>query len=269
MQRCTYRIGMVVPSSNTTMEVEVPELLARQAQHGRHAFTTHSARLRLKEVSPEALRAMNARAEEAIDALCDAEVDAILYACLVAVMVEGFEGVRETGIRLSCRAAAVSSGTPSVITSAGALIHGLNRLSARRINLIAPYRRPMTETVCATLAEAGIVVEASHSLEVADNVAVGRLDQDALMRLALEMDHSRVDALVLSACVQMPSLDIVEAVERRIGIPVVTAATASVRILLDRLGIAPRIAGAGRLLRTDSVGSFTAATPDAVRVALR
>jgi len=90
-----------------------------------------------------------------------------------------------------------------------------------------------------------------------------------LMRIALEMDHTGADALVLSACVQMPSLEVVEAVERRIGIPVITAATASVRILLDRLGISPRIPGAGRLLRSDAVGSFAQAMPDAVRVALR
>ena len=269
MKQNIHRIGLVVPSSNTTMEIEIPELLARQAQGGRHGFTTHSARLRLTQVTPEALRAMNASAEDAVDALCDAQVDAILYACLVAVMVEGRQGVVETGIRLSSRAAAVAANIPSVITSAGALIQGLQRLGARNVNLIAPYRRPLTDTVCATLAEGGIEVLRSHSLEVVDNVAVGRLDQDDLMRLALEMDHTGADALVLSACVQMPSLDIVEAVERRIGIPVITAATACVRILLDRLGISPRIPGAGRLLRSDAVGSFAQAVPDAVRVALR
>lgn len=78
-----HRIGLIVPSSNTTMETEVPERLRRQAAASAHRFTTHGARLRLKQVTPEALAAMNEQAGDAVDALADAECDALMYACLV------------------------------------------------------------------------------------------------------------------------------------------------------------------------------------------
>jgi maleate isomerase len=57
-----------------------------------------------------------------------------------------------------------------------------------------------------------------------------------------------VDAVVISACVQMPSLSAVQEVEDELGMPVVSAATATARSLLLALGITPRIHGAGQLL---------------------
>jgi maleate isomerase len=46
----------------------------------------------------------------------------------------------------------------------------------------------------------------------------------------------------------MPSLDVIEAAERRLGLPVISAATATLFQLLRRLGLSTRAPGAGRLL---------------------
>ncbi|HEV7914354.1 MAG TPA: tetratricopeptide repeat protein [Albitalea sp.] len=51
------------------------------------------------------------------------------------------------------------------------------------------------------LGECGIGVVQSRSLELIDNVEVGRLDPAKLLRIASQMDFSGSDALVLSACV--------------------------------------------------------------------
>lgn len=72
-----HRIGLVVPSSNVTVETEVPELLAR---HASARFSFHASRMRMHTVSPEELRAMNAQRERCVDELADAGVDALLYA---------------------------------------------------------------------------------------------------------------------------------------------------------------------------------------------
>jgi maleate isomerase len=57
------------------------------------------------------------------------------------------------------------------------------------------------------------VVEAV-SLEVEDNLAVGRLDPADLLDVAAGLPLRRCDALVLSACVQLASL---AAIEPRVG----------------------------------------------------
>lgn len=245
-----HRIGMIVPSSNTTMETEVPELLRRQQAAGGHSFSFHSARLRLQQVTPQALQAMNEAAEGAVDALCDARVDALMYACLVALMIGGKQGILQTQARLIGRAAATDRTPTAVITSAGALIAALRALHASKVTMVAPYQKPLTATVCATLAEHGIEVVQSRSLEVVDNVQVGRLDPAKLLAIAAQMDHGSAHALVLSACVQMPSLAVIEEAEQRLGLPVISAATASTFELLTRLQITPAITNAGALLRS-------------------
>ena len=50
----TYRIGQIVPSSNTTMETEIP---------------AHSARMRMMHVTPEELKRMSPAEPEATNRL--------------------------------------------------------------------------------------------------------------------------------------------------------------------------------------------------------
>jgi maleate isomerase len=80
----TYRVGLVVPSSNVTVETELPALLSR---HPQARFSFHSARMRMRTVSAQQLAAMNAQRERCIMEIADAAPDVILYACLVALMV--------------------------------------------------------------------------------------------------------------------------------------------------------------------------------------
>ena len=96
-----WRIGLIVPSSNTTLETEIPALLQRQSVVDGSRFSFHSMRLRLRHNTPEGLQAMNLAAGDAIDALCDAQVDSIVYGCLIAAMSGGKASTVETGQRLA------------------------------------------------------------------------------------------------------------------------------------------------------------------------
>ena len=80
----SYRVGLIVPSSNTTMETELPELFRRQSEATGHRYTFHSARAGMKQVNREELAAMVGKAADCAVAVSDADVDVIAYACLVA-----------------------------------------------------------------------------------------------------------------------------------------------------------------------------------------
>jgi hypothetical protein len=62
------------------------------------------------------------------------------------------------------------------------------------------------------------------------------------------MKIANADVLVLSACVQMPSLAVVPKVEALTGKPVVTASIATAYALLRALNLEPVVPGAGALL---------------------
>jgi len=237
-----YRLGLIVPSSNTTMETELPELFRRREAVAPERFTFHSARMRMTRVTPEALAAMDSHSGDCAVELADADCDVLAYACLVAVMASG----RRAHVAAEERLAA-AAGRP-VVTSAGALAAGVRALGVRRVALVAPYLPALTATAVDYLADLGVEVVDAVSLEVADNLAVGRLDPARLPGLVDGLDLSRAEAVVASACVQMPSLPALEEIERRTGLPALSAATATAAAVLDRLGLAARIPGAGRLL---------------------
>lgn len=247
-QTCTdpIRIGMIVPSSNVTMEKEVPTLFKAREASMPERFSFHASRVRMKNVNPEELLAMNAQADRAALELADASIDIALYACLVAIMVEGPGAHRRSEARLTQTLLEAGIVAP-VLTSAGALVETLQDLNAGRIALMAPYLPALTDKVCAYLQHEDLEVVSAQSLSVADNAAVGRLNPDNLLRL-LENVPPSVDTIVLSACVQMPSLSVLAEAERRTGIRVVTAASATVFQALKKMGLQPGIQHYGALL---------------------
>lgn len=247
--RTPIRVGLVVPSSNVTVETEMPRLLNR---HPRAEFSFHASRMRMHTVSPEQLRAMNAQRERCVLELGDAGVDALLYACLIAVMVGGPGEHRRVEAAVAEQLSAGGANT-AVLSSAGALTEALHALNARRIALVTPYPRPLAEQVVDYLGAEDFEVADWRALEVADNAEVGCIPGDRVLGAARELDLTGVDALVISACVQMPSLDLIQAAEDEFGLPVLSAATAGAYTVLRRLGLSVDIPEAGRLLRADAL----------------
>lgn len=243
----TLRIGQIVPSSNTTMETEVPALLRARETVADERFTFHSSRMRMKNVTKEELAKMDGDSDRCADELSDARVDILAYACLVAIMSAGHGYHRESSARLHART--VANGAPApVVTSAGALIEGLSAMQARSVAIVTPYLKPLTSLVADYIEHEGIRVTSSISLEISDNVAVGARDPMALVETAAGLDVADADAVVLSACVQMPSLAAVETVEQALGLPVVSASICTTYCILRDLGLSTAVPGGGALL---------------------
>jgi maleate isomerase len=249
-----HRIGLVVPSSNVTVETEIPALMAR---HAGARFSFHSSRMRMHTVSPEQLRAMNAQRERCIDELADAGVDALLYACLVAIMAQGPGEHRRIEDAVAAQLAR-GGRRPVVLSSAGAVIQALTALGATRIALVTPYLRPLAQQVVDYIEAEGIEVLDWAALEVADNAEVGRIPGDRVMQAARGLDMTGADALVISACVQMPSLELIGPAEEEFGRPVLSAATAGAYALLQHLGLPASLPGAGRLLAAGNTNAVPA-----------
>jgi maleate isomerase len=239
---------MIVPSSNLTMETELPRMLRdRERLRPAERFTFHSSRMRMKHVTPEELARMNAQTERASLELADARPDIVASACLVAIMAQGpgYHCHAEGQITGALRSEGLDL---PVVSSAGALLRALEAMSAKKIAMITPYMKPLTKLVADYIEDAGVEVCDAVSLEVSDNLAVARLDPEDLREHWRRVDTSGADVLVLSACVQMPSLAAIQPVEDSAGLPVVSAATSTVFAILSELGLDPVVPNAGRLL---------------------
>jgi maleate isomerase len=242
-----YRIGQIVPSSNTTMETEIPAMLMARQSIRPERFTFHSSRMRMKTVKKEELAAMDAESDRCAIELSDARVDVVGYACLVAIMAMGLGYHRQSEARLRGRTIENDANIP-VVTSAGALIEGLKAMKAKRLAIVAPYMKPLTQLVVDYIREEGFEIQDWRALEIPDNLEVGRYDPENLPAIVQSLDLTNVDVIVLSACVQMPSLPVIAKVEAMTGKPVITAAVATTYCMLKSLGLEAIVPGAGALL---------------------
>lgn len=242
----TYRIGQIVPSSNTTMETEIPSILRAREALFEERFTFHSSRMRMQKVTKEELAKMDSDSDRCAIELSDAAVDVLGYACLVAIMSMGKGYHRVSEKRLFQRTE--DNGHPApVVTSAGALVDGLHAIGAKKVSILTPYMKPLTQLVIDYIESEGIEVVDSISLEIPDNLDVGRQNPLAPVEITKKL-NTQVDAIVASACVQMPSLPSIQLIEDRVGLPVLSSSVATTYMMLKKLGLETRVDGFGSLL---------------------
>lgn len=242
-----YRIGQIVPSSNTTMETEIPAMLRAREAIEPERFTFHSSRMRMKKVTKEELAAMDCDSDRCAIELSDARVDVLGYACLVAIMSMGPGYHRVSEARLHQRTID-NGGAAPVVTSAGALIEGLKVIGAKKVSILAPYMKPLTQLVVDYIENEGIEVVDALSLEIHDNLEVGARDPRAPAELWRKLNIANIDAIVASACVQMPSLASIPLIEAASGLPVVSSAVCTTYQMLTKLGLKTITPNAGTLL---------------------
>ena len=145
MESRIYRIGQIVPSSNTTMETEIPAMLtAHSLMHGTR-FTFHSSRMRMKTVQKEELAAMDAESDRCAVELSDARVDVLGYACLVAIMSMGNGYHRVSQERLHRKTVANDAPAP-VVSSAGALVEALSTSMQNMVTSSPSRKRSRTSS---------------------------------------------------------------------------------------------------------------------------
>ncbi|WP_455769437.1 maleate cis-trans isomerase family protein [Paracoccus yeei] len=241
------RIGQIVPSSNITMETEIPALLKAREMIALERFTYHSSRMRMKHVTRDELSRMDADSDRCALELSDAKVDVMGYACLVAIMSMG-PGYHAASQERLTKVVRDNGSDGAVVNSAGALIAGLKALGAKKVAVVTPYMKPLTELVVDYIRHEGFEVVDYRALEIQDNLAVAAHDPMNLPGIVAGMDTADADVIVLSACVQMPSLPAVSVVEAQSGKPVLTAAIATTWSMLRALDLPTRVPGGGALL---------------------
>lgn len=227
------RIGLMVPSSNTTMEPE----FYRMAPGG---VSIHTARMRFVEATPEALRKMADDALKAAKDLATAEPDVIIYGCTTGALVGGVNWEREL-VKTLERETGVK-----IITTAFAVVEALKSLNVGKVAVATPYTDELNELEGAFLGEHGIEVTSIKGLGIVKNTEIGAKPSWVAYRLASEVFKPEADGVFIS-CTNFRTIEVIEKLESELGKPVVTSNQASMWSAL-RL-IRESVRGYGRLLR--------------------
>jgi len=207
------RLGVIVPSSNTTVEAEFAKVL--------HAsdVTLHVSRVPLTEVTVKGLAAMEKETQAAARLLKDADADAVAFACTSGSLIKGLghdvalaEKIRKI---IQC---------PVVVTS-GAIVEALNELGTHRISLVTPYLDEVNKKEVDFLEKSGFQVQNVRSFNLKSNLEIGRLTANDAAILARSANSDFSDALFIS-CTNLRTFEALPLLEEELHKPVVSSNSA-------------------------------------------
>jgi maleate isomerase len=213
------RIGLIVPSSNTTNEPEFAGALPS-------GVSLHAARTRLDDVDADSLSAMADDVERCADLLATADVDVVAYGCTTGSLVHGSGYDEEIEARIE-----EAAGVPAVATAAS-VKRAFDALDADSLAVTTPYVDDLNEREAAFLDAAGYDVVAMRGLGISSNTDIGAQTPETAADAACEADDPEADAVFVS-CTNYRTFEVVADAERDLGKPVVTSNQAT---LWDALG---------------------------------
>lgn len=219
------RVAVIVPATDTGVEVELPGLLAGRA-------SLHVARAPLEAVTVAALSAMVDEVLAQAEALAPIRPAVTVLGCTSASFVLG--RAAEAALAAGLREAA---GAP-VIMTAQAMAVGL-RQRGRRVRLRASYTQDIVDAERAYLESYGLDVVSAAGLGITEDEQTARVSTDELVRFATADAADGADVVMLS-CTNLRTAVAHQELERRIGLPVLSSNLAmaeSVAAFLDGRGL--------------------------------
>jgi maleate isomerase len=178
----------------------------------------------------------------AIRQLATCRPHAVAYGCTASSIVQGHEF--DAHLREEIRDIAGCPGT----SATHSIFTACEKLGLRRVVAISPYTAEVDAAEHRFFAEGGIETIAGAHLGISDGFRLAEPSPDRILDLALGAWDPSADGVII-ACLNFRSHPIIDALEARIGKPVVTSTQAVLWHGLRLAGVAAPISGYGRLLR--------------------
>ena len=236
----TRHFGVLIPSTNTTCEIEFGRLLPP-------AYQAHFGRLLSSRPGFPFSPSRDEDIEFQSRLLGTARVELVILAQTSAsLFAEDYDDV--TNRRMS-----EASGAPS-LTSAQAVGRAVRALGLKRIALVSPYSQEVNERAARYFADKhGVETVAREGFAATDSYAIGGLGPENAHAAFARIDRPEIEAFVVPGG-NFPTMPHIAAWEREFRKPVVTTNQASVWAMLRALAPDERLAGFGRLLETVPAG---------------
>jgi maleate isomerase len=227
-----YKLGIIVPSWNTTMEYETQ----RMATDG---TSIHTMRISHTADTEENVIWMGTQVPSAAKLLAHAKVDVICYGCTGGGFIKG-PGY-DQDLTEQIKAATGITGTTTVV----GVTDALRAFGAKQLCVASPYEPWLNEKLRDFLVKSGFEVLGIKGLGTQAHAAVNHEEVDALVT---SVDQPGAQAIFIS-CTNFGTLDIIESLEKKLGKPVVTSNSASMWKMMRLAGDKSAVRGGGRLFR--------------------
>jgi arylmalonate decarboxylase len=130
-----------------------------------------------------------------------------------------------------------------------AVVEGLKSVGGKRLAVATAYDDEVNHRLQTFLQEEGFDVLAIRGLGVENVADINNVTREGLLKFSVEVFESahRPDALLVS-CGGLRTLDLLDPLERRCKVPVVSSLPHALRAGVRLLGQSGRVSGHGRLL---------------------
>jgi maleate isomerase len=217
------RAGLLVPSSNTVMEVDLYRALPQN-------ITVHTARMYLEETTREAEMEMIEKfAPRAAELLSTAKPHFIIFGCTSAGSLGGPEYDKEICSRLSEITGVPTVGVYSSVREA------LLRSKTKSVAVITPYIEDINRSIREGLERDGLHVAAIHGMGIDVNFDLAKPTPEEIVDFSSDkLKGIKADTLFIS-CTNFRAMEAIPSLKKRLGIPVITSNTATIGAVLDRV----------------------------------
>lgn len=233
-------LGMLTPSSNTTLEPICAQMLADLPE-----VTAHFGRFRVTEISlsQQALGQFDISQQlAAAELLADAKCDVICWNGTSAGWM-GFEQDHKL-----CRAITERTGIPAC-SSVLALAEVFKLTSATRFGMVSPYIDDIQARISTNFRKEGFDCIADQHAGIKVNFDFSEISAETMTRMARAVAQAKPQAITIF-CTNMKGAPLAEPLERELGIPIYDTVSLAVWASLRIAGVDPsRVQGWGRLFR--------------------
>lgn len=224
------RIGLLVPSTNFTAEVE----FQRAVPEG---VSVHTARCLLKDSgqsSEERLSGiieMSAGVSEAARRVCGVRPKVVAWACTAGSFLKGLGHDQEL-----IRSIEAATGARALTTST-AVVGALKALEVRRLAVATPYIQAIDDQEKRFLEASipGLEVVSMKGLGIVKAYDKGVLEPESAYDAARQVDHRDADAVFIS-CTAWRTFEVIPRLETELAKPVITSNQATLWACLKVLG---------------------------------
>jgi maleate isomerase len=228
----TRHFGVLIPSTNTTVEIECRLLPATYQAHvgrlkssGAGSFSPS----RDEDIDYQSHLLGTARVEMVILAQTSASLHADDYDDVVTKRISAGAGV-------------------PAVTSAQAVGRAVRALGARRIAIVSPYSPAVNDRAARYFEKRyGLATVALEGFGATDAYAIGKLGPENARAAFARIDRPEIEVFVVPGG-NFPTMPSITAWERELKKPVVTTNQASIWAMLRAFDAADRLPAFGRLL---------------------
>lgn len=211
-----FRVGLLVPSSNTVMEPDFHRHLGRE-------YVVSTTRIFLEHVTREAeVRMLEDELPKAVALIRTAVPELVVFGCTSAGALGTLAHDDEIG-------AMIGKGVNAkAVTVLRAVLMQLRTLGARKVAVFTPYIEDLTNSIASSLAEAGFPPLKAVGMGIRANLEIGRVTPAEIVSFVESQIAGCVPDCLFLSCTNWHAIEALEPLQRKFGIPVISSNQAAI-----------------------------------------